>query len=85
MTKNACMNDKSPKPIADLRVNKLERPWLDDANLLEKIEPHMLNVPMGDRSGVVIEPYLLINGLCTVNRLLNLHLPAFVMVAFDFP
>src|SRR5690606_4195284 len=28
------------------------------AGLLEKIEPHTLKVPRGDRSGVVIEPWL---------------------------
>ena len=31
---------------------------LDALGLLEKIEPHKLKVPRGDRSGVVIEPYL---------------------------
>lgn len=31
---------------------------LDALGLLDKIEDHTLKVPMGDRSGVVIEPYL---------------------------
>lgn len=31
---------------------------LQQANLIEKIEPHVLKVPRGDRSGSVIEPYL---------------------------
>ncbi|MEZ5525228.1 MAG: valine--tRNA ligase [Pseudomonadales bacterium] len=31
---------------------------LDTLGLLEKIEPHKLKVPRGDRTGVVIEPYL---------------------------
>jgi len=31
---------------------------MEAAGLLEKIEPHKLKVPRGDRSGVVIEPYL---------------------------
>src|SRR5690606_41273038 len=30
----------------------------DAAGLLEKIEPHSLKTPKGDRSGVVIEPWL---------------------------
>ncbi|MCP5160265.1 MAG: valine--tRNA ligase [Hahellaceae bacterium] len=30
----------------------------EDAGLLEKIDPHTLKVPRGDRSGVVIEPWL---------------------------
>ena len=31
---------------------------LETAGLVDKIEPHKLKVPRGDRSGVVIEPYL---------------------------
>ena len=31
---------------------------LEDAGLMEKIEPHVLMVPHGDRSGAVVEPYL---------------------------
>ena len=31
---------------------------LESAGLLEKVEPHTLKRPYGDRSGVVIEPYL---------------------------
>jgi valyl-tRNA synthetase len=31
---------------------------LESAGLIEKIEPHKLNVPKGDRTGAVIEPYL---------------------------
>ncbi|WP_237054779.1 valine--tRNA ligase [Microbulbifer sediminum] len=31
---------------------------LDELGLLEKVEPHTLKVPRGDRSGVVIEPWL---------------------------
>ncbi len=31
---------------------------LDELGLLEKVEDHTLQVPYGDRSGVVIEPYL---------------------------
>jgi len=31
---------------------------LEAAGLIEKIEPHKLKVPRGDRSGAVIEPYL---------------------------
>ncbi|WP_047307779.1 valine--tRNA ligase [Rhodopseudomonas palustris] len=32
--------------------------WLDDFGFLEKIEPNVHMVPHGDRSGVVIEPFL---------------------------
>ena len=61
MTKTACMNDQVPKAYRGLTREQARKAVVrafDDANLLEKIEPHTLNVPMGDRSGVVIEPYL---------------------------
>jgi len=32
--------------------------WFEESGMLEKIEPHTHMVPHGDRSGVVIEPYL---------------------------
>ena len=32
--------------------------WLEESGILEKIEPNVHMVPHGDRSGVVIEPYL---------------------------
>jgi valyl-tRNA synthetase len=60
-TRTATLNDQVPtayqgldrfvardKIIADLKT----------LGLLEKIEPHALKLPIGDRSGVVIEPYL---------------------------
>jgi valyl-tRNA synthetase len=31
---------------------------LDEQDLLEKIEPHKLMVPRGDRTNAVIEPYM---------------------------
>lgn len=31
---------------------------IDAAGLLEKVEDHLLKIPRGDRSGVIIEPYL---------------------------
>ena len=37
----------------DIIVNKMT-----EAGLLEKVEPHVYQVPHGDRSGVVIEPWL---------------------------
>ncbi|MCH8265419.1 MAG: valine--tRNA ligase, partial [Proteobacteria bacterium] len=58
---DACINENAPavyqgmdrfdareKVIADLKA----------LGLLEKIEPHKLKVPRGDRSGVIVEPYL---------------------------
>lgn len=61
MTENACLNENAPityqgldrfvareKIVADLEKNQL----------LEKIEPHRLKVPRGDRSGEIVEPFL---------------------------
>jgi valyl-tRNA synthetase len=39
-------------------VRKLVVADLDELGLLEKVDDHKLKVPRGDRSGVVIEPYL---------------------------
>ncbi len=35
---------------------------LERLGLLEKIEPHKLPVPRGDRSGAVLEPWLTTSG-----------------------
>ncbi|HAT25445.1 MAG TPA: valine--tRNA ligase, partial [Gammaproteobacteria bacterium] len=40
--------DAREKVISDLKA----------LGLLDKIEPHKLKVPRGDRSGVIVEPYL---------------------------
>jgi valyl-tRNA synthetase len=46
----------------DARVAIVAR--LDELGLLEKTEPHTHQVPMGDRSGVVIEPLLTVQWYC---------------------
>ncbi len=58
---DAQLNDKVPEKYKgvdrfDARKQIVEE--LDSLGLLEKIEPHKLKIPRGDRSGVVIEPYL---------------------------
>ncbi len=58
---NAALNDNVPEPYRGLdRFVAREQVVkdLDALQLLEKVEPHALKVPRGDRSGVVIEPYL---------------------------
>ncbi len=58
---DAAINDNAPEPYRGLdRFAARERVVvdLDALGLLEKIEPHSLKVPRGDRSGVVVEPYL---------------------------
>ncbi|MDT8397744.1 MAG: valine--tRNA ligase, partial [Pseudomonadales bacterium] len=60
-TRDATINDNAPAAYQGLdRFMARQRIVQDmqDAGLLEKVEDHKLKVPRGDRSGVVIEPYL---------------------------
>src|SRR6185312_9382761 len=61
LTPHAQLNEQVPPPYQGMdrltaRVPLIQA--LKDLVLLEKIEPHALKVPHGDRSGAVIEPYL---------------------------
>jgi valyl-tRNA synthetase len=61
LTIDAAINDNAPAAYAGLdRFIARKQIVLDmkKADLLDKIEDHKLKVPRGDRSGVVIEPYL---------------------------
>jgi len=52
---------KAPEKYAGLdrfEARKLIVEEFENLGLLEKIEPHTLKVPRGDRSGVVVEPWL---------------------------
>jgi valyl-tRNA synthetase len=58
---DAAINDHAPQPYRGLdRMDARQRVVadLDALGLLDKVEDHRLRVPRGDRSGVVIEPYL---------------------------
>jgi valyl-tRNA synthetase len=58
---NAAINDQAPTAYRGLdRFEARQRVVadLEALGLVDKIEPHSLRVPRGDRSGVVIEPYL---------------------------
>lgn len=60
-TPNAHINDNAPEKYQGLERFAARKKILSDLtelNLLEKTEPHTLKIPRGDRSGVVIEPYL---------------------------
>jgi valyl-tRNA synthetase len=60
-TKNASINDEAPaeyRGLGRFDARKKIVADLEALGLVEKIEPHTLKVPRGDRSGVVIEPYL---------------------------
>ncbi|NVK22936.1 MAG: valine--tRNA ligase [Kangiellaceae bacterium] len=61
LTPTAFINDNAPDAYRGLERYEARKKIIEDfenLGLLEKIEPHKLKVPKGDRSGVVIEPYL---------------------------
>ncbi|MBD3667867.1 MAG: valine--tRNA ligase, partial [Kangiella sp.] len=61
LTPTAHISDQAPEAYRGLDRYEARKKIVEDfeqLGLLEKIEPHKLKVPRGDRSGVVIEPYL---------------------------
>ncbi len=61
LTPSAMMNDNAPEAYRGLdRFDARKKILVDleEAGLLVKIEPHKLKPPRGDRSGVIVEPYL---------------------------
>jgi valyl-tRNA synthetase len=61
LTDNAQMNDNVPEAYRGLDRFDCRKQIVTDLEalgLLDKIDDHKLKVPRGDRSGVVIEPYL---------------------------
>ena len=61
LTRDAAINENAPAAYQGMdRFDARERIVHDmkELGLLEKVEGHKLKVPRGDRSGVVIEPYL---------------------------
>jgi valyl-tRNA synthetase len=60
-TPDAKLNENAPEAYRGMdrfAARKKVVAELEAAGLLEKIEPHKLKVPRGDRTGAVIEPYL---------------------------
>ncbi len=61
LTADAKINDEAPAPYRGLdrfEARKRIVADLETAGLLEKVEPHRLTIPRGDRSGAVVEPWL---------------------------
>ena len=61
LTDEACINDNAPSAYQGMDRFEARKQIVADMEalgLVDKIEPHKLKVPRGDRSGVVIEPYL---------------------------
>lgn len=60
-TPNAHLNENAPAAYQGMERFAARKKIVADLTaqeLIEKIEPHKLKVPRGDRTGVVIEPYL---------------------------
>ncbi|PCI76652.1 MAG: valine--tRNA ligase [SAR86 cluster bacterium] len=61
LTDEACINENAPAVYQGLDRFEARKKIVEDLEVLglvDKIEPHKLKVPRGDRSGVIIEPYL---------------------------
>ena len=61
LTIDAAINDEVPEKYRGLDrydARKQIVKELEDLGLMDKIEPHKLMVPRGDRSGAVVEPFL---------------------------
>ncbi len=61
LTPDAKMNEHAPSQYQGMDRYDARKAIVADfkkLGLLEKIEPHNMTVPRGDRSGVVVEPYL---------------------------
>ncbi len=61
LTADATLNDEVPAPYRGLdryEARKRVVADLEAAGLLEKVDPHTLPVPRGDRSGAILEPWL---------------------------
>jgi valyl-tRNA synthetase len=60
-TPDAMINDNAPETYRGLERTAARKRVVADLqalDLVEKIQPHILQVPRGDRSGAIIEPYL---------------------------
>ena len=60
-TPDACLNEEVPKAYQGMDRFVARKKVIDDLkkiNLLEKIEPHTLTIPRGEKSNAIIEPYL---------------------------
>ena len=86
-TVDATLNDDVPTPYRGLErfaARKQIVSDLDALGLLEKVEDHKLMVPRGDRSGVVIEPYLTDQWFVAVEQLAKPAIEAVETGAIQF-
>ncbi|MDD9900578.1 MAG: valine--tRNA ligase [Alphaproteobacteria bacterium] len=72
LDKDAKMNENAPKAYRGLDrfdARKKVLVELEELELIEKIEPHVYQVPYGDRGGVVVEPMLTEQWYCDAHTL----------------
>ena len=87
LTANACLNDTVPEPFRGLDrfdARKAVVAAMDALGLLEKVEDHTLKVPRGDRSGVVIEPWLTLQWYVDAKKLAGPAIEAVETGAIEF-
>ena len=87
LTANAHLNDEVPEPFRGMdryegRQAVIEA--MEALGLLDKIEDHRLKVPRGDRSGVVIEPWLTLQWYVDANKLAGPAIEAVESGAIEF-
>ena len=87
LTADAHLNDEVPEAFRGMdryegRKSVVEA--MDELGLLEKIEDHRLKVPRGDRSGVVIEPWLTLQWYVDAKKLAGPAIEAVETGAIEF-
>ena len=87
LTADAHLNDDVPEPFRGMdryegRQAVVEA--MDALGLLEKVEDHRLKVPRGDRSGVVIEPWLTLQWYVDAKKLAGPAIDAVESGAIEF-
>jgi len=87
LTADAHLNDDVPEPFRGMdryegRQAVVEA--MDALGLLEKVEDHRLKVPRGDRSGVVIEPWLTLQWYVDAKQLAGPAIEAVESGAIEF-
>ncbi len=87
LTADAQINENAPEAFRGMDrfdARKAVVSAMDEIGLLEKIEDHTLKVPRGDRSGVVIEPWLTLQWYVDAKRLAGPAIEAVESGAIEF-
>ena len=87
LTADAHLNDDVPEPFRGMERYEARQAVveaMDALGLLEKVEDHRLKVPRGDRSGVVIEPWLTLQWYVDAKKLAGPAIEAVESGAIEF-